>query len=93
MPKKPAHTVKAKNKKAKLSWKKVSGVSGYELYQSEKKGKGYKKIASCKSSITQYTKSGLKHKKNYYYKMRAYITNGKTKVYSDYSAVKKAKVK
>ena len=77
-----------------MSWNKVRGVSGYEIYRSAKKKKGYKKIKTAKkASIVKYTNKKLTKKKNYYFKVRAYRkdSTGK-KVYGKYSAVKKIKI-
>ncbi len=93
--------VSAVNSKAKsviLNWNKVSGASGYEIYETDTKvngkAEGYKKIATITSGSTvTYTRLNLKLKKTYYYKVRAYrIVSGK-KVYADYSNVKGATIK
>ena len=68
--------VKAEEKKKKLilKWKKSSGVSGYQLQISTKKNfKGARKISISKSKNT-YTKKGLKKKKKYNIRIRAYKT-------------------
>ncbi len=91
---KPVITLKAKKKAAVVSWKKIKGVSGYEIYRSTKKKKGYKKIKTAKkAAIVKYTNKKLTKKKKYYYKIRAYkIVDGK-KVYSSYSSPKSVKAK
>lgn len=84
----------AGKKKATIKWKKVSGATGYEVYMSTSKGKGYKKIATnTKNSKVSYTKTKLKSKKKYYFKIRTYKTVSGKKVYSSYSKVKTVKVK
>ena len=85
--------VKAKgaSKKVTISFKKVSGAKGYEIFKSAKKKKGFKKLASLKASKVKLTKKMKKG--TYYFKVRAYrIVSGK-KVYTSYSKVVKAKVK
>ena len=68
---------KAGKKKLTLSWKKVSGAAGYQLQISTKKNfKGAKTISISKSKRT-YTKNGLKAKRKYYVRIRAY------KIYED----------
>lgn len=74
--------------KVKISWKKVSGASGYEVYQYNAKTKKYIKIATVKG--TTYTKSGLTTGTSYSYKVRAYKTVNKKNVYGSYSKVVKA---
>lgn len=92
--KKPSVKLKAGKKKITISWKKVKGVSGYVVYRSTKKTKGYKKVKTVKKdSVVKYTNKSLTSKKKYYYKVRAYKkVNGKN-VYSKYSSPKSVKAK
>lgn len=62
-----------------LSWKKVSGATGYEIYDS--KGN---KVGSTKS--TSYTVKKLSAKTTYKYKVRAYTTVGGKTYYSDFTS-------
>lgn len=56
----------------KMSWKKVSGVSGYCVYRSTD-GKNYTKIKNISSaSTTTYTNGNLTSGKKYYYKIASY---------------------
>ncbi|MCR2033873.1 fibronectin type III domain-containing protein, partial [Anaerofustis stercorihominis] len=89
--KKPDLKLKRGKKKAIVKYSKISGASGYKIYRSTKKTKGYKLIKTTKSR--SYTNKKLKSKKTYYYKVRAYKKVGKKTVYSPYSSVKKVKVK
>lgn len=85
---------KAGTKKATVSWKKVSGASGYQVYRSTKKTSGFKNVKTItKGSTVKYVNKSLKKKKTYYYKVRAYRTVGKTKVYGSFSAVKIVKTR
>lgn len=62
----------AKRKALALSWKKASGVDGYQIRIGTKKSlKGAKTITVKK---TKYTVSKLKSKKKYYIQIRAYKT-------------------
>ncbi|MBQ4068565.1 MAG: fibronectin type III domain-containing protein [Lachnospiraceae bacterium] len=81
-------------KKAVITWNKVTGAEGYEVYMSTKKNSGYTKISTASKNTVKYTKSGLTSNKTYYFKVRSYKTNesGK-KVYSEFSSVKSVKVK
>ena len=85
--------VAAKKKAVKVSWKKLTGVSGYQIIYSTKKSMaGAKKVKSGKKSYAK-TLKGLKSGKTYYVQVRPYkIKNGK-KYYGVYSQVKKVKVK
>ena len=88
----PKITLKSKKaKQATISWKKVTGATGYEIYRSTKKSSGYKKIATT-SKLT-YTNTKLTSKKRYYYKVRTYRTVNGVKIYSSYSTVKYVTIK
>jgi uncharacterized repeat protein (TIGR02543 family) len=52
----------------------VPDATGYEIYRSEKKSSGYKKIKALKA--LSYTNTGLAAGRTYYYKIRAYRTAG-----------------
>lgn len=95
VPAKPSVTLASgKSKQVKVSWKKISGASGYEIYYSTKKDGSYKKAKTITSGKTvTYTQKKLKSGKKYYYRVRAYRTVNGKKVYGSYSAVKSVKVK
>lgn len=88
---KPKVTLKRGKKYAVIKYKKVKNAHGYEIYRSNKKKSGYKKVATTKK--TSYKNKKLKSRKKYYYKVRAYRTVNGQKYYSSYSAVKSVKVK
>lgn len=82
------------SKKIKVTWKRVSGASGYTVYRSTKKTKGFKAVKTCKSGKTvKYVSGKLKKGKRYYFKVRAYRTVKKKKLYGSYSSVVSYKVK
>lgn len=92
--------VKAGKKSATVSWKKVSGVTGYQIqYSTSKKftKKTTKKVTIKKNKTVKTTIKKLKSKKKYYVRIRTYKNvkfGGKTvKVYSPWSKVKTVKVK
>ena len=65
--------------KLKITWKKVSGATGYQIYRSTQKNSGYRRIKNLSSKSSSYTNSKLKNGKRYYYKIRAYKSiDGKT---------------
>lgn len=94
-PKSPSITVKSSKKKtATISWNKISGTDGYVIYSSTKKKSGYKKVTTIKKSSTKsYTNKNLKSKKTYYYKVRSFKKVNNETIYSNYSSVKKVKIK
>ena len=69
--------VKAKRvkSKVKLTWKKVKGADGYEIYRATSKKGKYQK-----GTIVSYTDGKAKKGKTYYYKVRAVKNAGKTSV-------------
>ena len=87
--------VKAAKKAISVTWKKVSGVKGYQIQvATDKKFKKNKKTVTIKKQkTTKTTVKKLKAKKKYYVRIRTYkIMNGK-KVYSSWSKVKSVKTK
>lgn len=82
---------KSGSKSIKVTWSKVSGVSGYQIYMSTKKNSGYKKIKTLSYKKSSYTKGSLKKRKRYYFKVRSYKKAGSTTIYSSFSAVKSLK--
>ena len=90
-------TLKAKasdTKNVKLTWSKVKGANGYEIYRSNSKNGKYKKIAAIsKGSTTSYKNGKLKKSTTYYYKIRAYRKVDGKKVYGNYSSVVSVKTK
>lgn len=90
-------SVRSKKKKEIIvEWKKLAGVTGYEVqYSTSKKfTKKTTKTATIKKqkTVKTYIKK-LKSKKTYYVKVRAYKTVNKVKVYGAYSKVKNIKCK
>lgn len=68
-----------------LSWNKVKGANGYQIYKSTSKNGTYKKVKSL--SANKFIDPGLATGKTYYYKVRAYrYVNGSYK-YGAYSGV------
>lgn len=82
--------VKVKNSKkraAVVTWKKVSGASGYRVYRATKKNGKYKLVKTVKGNKSvKYTNKKLKKNKKYYYKVRAYRTVSGKKVFGAYSS-------
>lgn len=85
---------KAGKGKMKLTWKKESGCTGYQVYMSTKKSSGYKNIKTItKNKTVSYTKTKLKKGKTYYFKIRTYKKVGKKTYFGSYSNVKNLKMK
>ena len=77
-----------------IKWKKVTGASGYWIYQSMKKNGGFKCVGKInRGGTVKATVKKLKSGKQYYYRIRAYRTVKGKKVWAAYSPVKNKKVK
>ena len=80
-----------KNKKLTVQWKKQK-CDGYEIsYSTSGKFKNAKKVYIKKANVQKKVikDSSFKKNRNYYVRVRAYKSNGKTKYYGKYSTVKK----
>lgn len=93
---KPAKVVKVKlklkKKKLNVSWKKVSGITGYEIV-SATNNKFTKNIKSYTVKKNKMTIKKLKPKMKYFVKVRAYrLVNGR-KYFGKWSKVVKKKIK
>ncbi|MBQ9060853.1 MAG: fibronectin type III domain-containing protein [Firmicutes bacterium] len=85
---------KAGKKQATITWKKAAGASGYVVYRATKKNGKYKAVKTITRPATvKFVNKKLKKGKKFFYKVRAYRTVNKKKVYGAYSAVKAVKIK
>jgi fibronectin type 3 domain-containing protein/GH25 family lysozyme M1 (1,4-beta-N-acetylmuramidase) len=71
-----------------LTWSKVTGATGYQVYRLNAKTKKYEKIATVKGAVT-YKNTKLTKGTSYTYKVRAYRSYGGTTYYGSFSATKK----
>lgn len=88
--------VKSKKKKTvQVTWKKLSGVTGYQikLGQNKKMTKSKKTITVKKAKTTKLTIKKLKSRKKYYIKIRAYRIVNRKKYYGKWSKIKSIKIK
>ena len=84
----------SKKNQMKVSWKQISGATGYEVWRTDKKDGKYSKLTTIsKAKTVTYTDKKAKSGKTYYYKVRAYKTVNGKKVYSSYSSVVSKKTK
>ncbi|MEI6603206.1 MAG: carboxypeptidase regulatory-like domain-containing protein [Clostridia bacterium] len=72
----------------RIVWQKVAGAAGYTVYWSNHAASGFEALANTKTTSTR--SNGLIARKTYYYKVKAYRTEGATKVYGATSATVKA---
>ena len=95
VPAKTTLKAKASNaKNVKLTWPKVKGANGYEIYRSNSKDGKYQKVKTIsKGGTTSYKDGKLKKSTTYYYKIRAYRKVDRKKVYGSYSSVVSVKTK
>lgn len=81
--------LKAGKQKLKVSFKKMSGINGYEIYLSDSRDGLYEKAATLKkASKTDTTIKKLTSHKTYYLKIRAYKKWNKITTYTRYSDIK-----
>lgn len=86
--------INALSKGVKLKWKKVSGVSGYQIsYSTSSKFKNARIITISGNKTFSKSVKKLKGKKKYYIRIRTYKNANGVKVYSKWSGVKSAKTK
>ena len=79
-------------KKVILKWKKSKDATGYIVYRSTKKGKGYKVIKNIKGAAKcKYIDGKVKKGKKYYYKVRVYKKMAGITSQSAFSNVKSVK--
>jgi fibronectin type 3 domain-containing protein len=76
---------KASSTSAKVSWSAAAGAEGYEVSRASSIKGTYSPLGTA--SALYYTSTRLTHGATYYFKVRAYCTVGKTKVYSGYSVI------
>lgn len=81
-----------KNKKVKISWKNITGETGYEISKSTRKS-GTNVVETVKSTSAESKVLTVKKGKTYYYKVRAYKLVDGIRVYGPWSAVKSYKLK
>ena len=71
----------AYNHSITLTWNKVSGASGYQIYTYDYKTQTYKYLIRIAPDKSSYTIKNLNAATNYYYKIRAYKTVAKNTYY------------
>ena len=87
----PALTLKTTTRRQTISWRRISGASGYLLYQ--KTGNGsFKRIKKLSSRTTTYTVS-TRRGTVYSYKLLPYRVVNKKAIYGPSSAVKRGRAK
>ncbi|MCC8074999.1 MAG: right-handed parallel beta-helix repeat-containing protein [Clostridiales bacterium] len=94
VPSTPSVTAKkAASKKLKVSWKKISGVTGYQIeYSTSSSFSSSKTVKVTSASTVSKTITGLTKGKKYYVRVRAYTTCNSVTLYGAYSATKSATV-
>ena len=93
---KPTVTVTAGSKSATISWKKMEGVTHYQVYRATSSGGKFTKLITTKE--LSYTAKSLSTGKKYYFKVRGYKTyksgtDIKYTVYTPYSSEKSVTAK
>ena len=94
VPKKASLTKVVSNTKGRMgvTWKKVSGITGYQIQYSTSSSFQNAKTVTVKGKTSRVIK-GLKRGKRYYVRIRTYKTVSKVKYYSAWSGTKKVTIK
>lgn len=90
--KKPVLTVTSQNGNAKLSWKKVSNATKYQIYIYDSAKKKYVLQKTNSLANRTATHKGLVRGRTYKYKIRAYCVINGERVYSPFSDVKTVRI-
>lgn len=95
VPKTTLKKVKAAGKgKMKITWKRSSDAGGYQIqYAMNKKFTKKKKAVTAAAKSSSKVIKGLKAKKTYYVRIRAFKKQNGKKIYGKWSSVKKVKMK
>ena len=80
---------KKTSRSVRLTWKKISGASGYAVYAATSRNGAYKRLGYVAPSKQTYTAKGLKKGKTYYFKVRAYKTVKDKKIWGTLSGYAK----
>lgn len=71
---------------AVITWNRVKGVTGYELYMSMIEKGTYTRIARIADSTVSFRKTGLLTGKSYYFKIRPFRQSGNLYTYGTFSS-------
>lgn len=74
----------------KLTWTAAQGADKYQLYKATSKDGKYTRIKTFSESTRSYTVSGLTGGKDYYFKVRGYVTIKEKNYYSSFSSIVKS---
>ena len=85
LPKVGGVSAKSKDDCMALTWKSVSGASGYEIYRATGSNENYSNVGTASSSA--FNDYNVANKMTYFYKVRAYKTVNGNKVYGGFSSV------
>ena len=86
-------SVTASGKTVNIKWSKVSGASGYAIYQASSKTGSLKRIKTVKSGSTTAFATKVSKSGTYYYVVKAYRTVGSKNVYGAASSRVSVKVR
>jgi hypothetical protein len=82
-------SIRTFDRMAKVSWSKVNGASGYEVYMGSKSNGAFVTLGEVKAPKSSFEQERLTWGEKYYFKVRAYVkTSSGKKIYSSYSQVK-----
>lgn len=74
-------------KNLRITWDKIAGINGYEVYMSDAEDGEFVKVGNVAASSNQYISKELNPGTRYYYKVRAYKVVGDKVIYGNFSNV------
>ncbi|MBR2540228.1 MAG: Ig-like domain-containing protein [Mogibacterium sp.] len=84
---------KRKKRSNKLTWSRVAGATGYELYIKYPGTRKYVRALTKNANVKSVTHKGLTRRKKYSYKIRAFVEAGGVRYYGPFSKAIKVKAK
>ncbi len=86
--------VSKKTGQARITWSKVSGANGYEIYYKKSSGETYRKVKTVNNANVRLCRvRGMKSGDKAYFRVRAFKKTGSKKVYSSMNKLKVITVK
>ncbi len=81
------NNLKISGTKVEVSWKQLSGVTGYEIWRKINKG-SWERVLKPGSNTIGFWQSGTNFSNTYQFKVRSFKTIGDTTLYSSWSKIK-----
>ena len=80
-------------KSVNIHWEPVAGASGYEIYRSVARNGKYYPVGTASMGSQAFMNTSVAEGKEYYYKVRAYVSSGNGKNYGKFSKIVRTNTK